>query len=139
MARDYFHGKGKPTSNYMGVSALYARKDGTIIWRAHIILPNSKLHVIGTYESEKEAAEAYDNYIKEYKLLKPLNENEYRTQLTEEDKQFIDSMFGVISNKALADITKKTITCIKNYTKGKEKQKGDYSVIVLDKRDKYEE
>lgn len=61
-------GVSKNSKKYLGV---YLRKDQNK-WRVKIGVKN-KLLQIGQYDSEEEAAKAYDDKIKELKLGRPLN------------------------------------------------------------------
>lgn len=139
MKRDYFRGKGKPKSDYNGVSALYMRKDGTIIWRAHIFIAD-KLHIIGTFTSEKEAAEAYDKYVIEHNLSKPLNKDGVSYHFSKKDKKLLRTMSGVLSVKALAKLLNKEELSVFRFLKKENLTAGkNDTVIVIDKRDNYEE
>ena len=137
MGVDRFRGMKKPTSDYMGVGSLYTRKDGVTIWRAHIVL-HKKLHIIGSYESEDEAAQAYDDYVIEHKLEKPLNSGSYRTHLTSENKTFIRTMYGVLSTQTLATLLQKDVRNIFKFAEKEKLKVGQHGVIVIDKRDNYE-
>lgn len=140
MTRDYFNGKGKPKSDFNGVSALYARKDGTIVWRAHII-ENKKLNIIGTFPSEQEAADAYDKYVTDNGLSVPLNSSGKTVQMTTKDKEFIASMSGILSSKAIANIISREYKTVLAYQHrhGLSISGGTNKVIVIDRRGNYEE
>lgn len=140
MKRDYFNGKGKPKSDFNGVSALYARKDGSIVWRAHIV-ENKKLVVVGTFPSEKEAADAYDNYVIENGIATHLNSSGKTHHMTTKDEEFIHAMSGILSSKAIAGIINRNYKAVLAYQHrhGLNISGGTDKVIVIDRRDKYEE
>lgn len=64
--------KDNASSKYHGVMKRIANKNKNIYWRACIKI-NKKVINIGNFKQEVEAAIAYDKYIIENRLLRPLN------------------------------------------------------------------
>ena len=143
---DRWKGQGKPVTKYVGVYPSLRRKDGSVLWRAsaYTRCDNNnapKIIIIGSFDDDKEAAIAYDKYVKEHNLPLPTNEEGHRrkTVLLDEDKEYIDKVAGILPTHIIAEELCVHKTLVSEYLEGKNIGVENAVVIILDKRDAYED
>ena len=141
-------------TSYYGVYLHYRKDNGEERWRSHVYWyfeGNSKktLKTIGYFKTAKEAAEAYDAYVKEQGFPLPLNFDENgefvknvstKRHLTVQEETFIAEKSPYMTVEQLSIFLDLPQHRIKDFIKRKvlKVATNQVPVVIIDKRDMYE-